>query len=754
VHESLERYAAARKSGSCEAARFTFDRWGLRALAIYLAASFLLSGLPLVNHLRDTHVGVGPDSSLFTWFLVWWPHAIAHRLDPFFTKSVWSPQGINLAWTTLVPLPALIVSPITIAFGPVAAFNILCFIASPLAGWNAFLLCRQVSKSWWPSLIGGYLFGFSAYMAGHQVYGQANLLLVLFVPVAALIAVRGIFSDTELRKLISALTVVLVAQFLVSIEVFATMTVAGAIALLLGWSFAPEEVGARLRKLLLPISKAYILAALILSPYLYALFALGSHPGGVWSADAHSNDLMNFALPVATTAIGTLPLLRNLTMPFRATGFIAEMNGYVGLPVLVIAVLYAWKQWREPLGRTLVEFLIIFMVLSLGPRLRIDGVATIGLPFKAFLNLPLLDKVLPARLMMYGFLALGLITALWLESAQIGVGAKSAVAAMVVISTLPSPSWRWVTPLDSPALFATQTYRHFLKPTDNVLILPFGIRGDSMYWHAETVMSFNLVGGYTGPQPDEFSEWRIADAFAAAAYLPDSVDQMAALLAHYRVDVVIVSRNDCDASSWDGVLTPISTDKRRVAGVNLYRVSAAAVEPYRTATQLQMRQRSTQLAMEALVFAADKWRSQGNDPTALTPSKAVQSGLLRDSWFVGPNTIPGWVLGGAEQVMDTTQHFRAGAWLGGTPSGDFGVGLFGSYAALQPIIAKYRATASHVYFPYPNDLLSPGAAKPPPTTEALLTLVFDRRQLARAASSLRTAEPRENALLTIYKLSR
>lgn len=267
-------------------------------------------------------------------------------------------------------------------------------------------------------------------------------------------------------------------------------------------------------------------------------------------------------------------------------------------------------------------------------------------------------------------------------------------------------------------------------------------------------MSFNMVGGYTGPPPEEFRQWPIAAALVNSTYLPDAADQMAACMAHYGTTVAVVSQSDHDASLWDKILTLISSDRRSIDGINLYRISPSALMPYRNVTQLQMARRATGVAMDSLVLAADEWRLRGNDPVALTPAKAVQNGLLQDSWFVGPNTIPGWSIGGPDQAMDTNMHLRSGAWLGGTPSGDFGVGLHGSYAALMPVIAKYRATASHVYFPYPNDLLSPGASTPAPKTEALLTLVFDRQQLARAASSLRTPGPRDNALLTIYKLGR
>ena len=86
-----------------------------------------------------------------------------------------APQG------TGAPGPSLLVSPLTLAAGPVVSYNLLALLACPLAAWSAFLLCRHVTGRFAPSLLGGYLFGFSTYMLGH-VGIHVNLELVFPVP--------------------------------------------------------------------------------------------------------------------------------------------------------------------------------------------------------------------------------------------------------------------------------------------------------------------------------------------------------------------------------------------------------------------------------------------------------------------------------------------------------------------------------------------------------------------------------------------
>ena len=64
------------------------------------------------------------DNSQHAWFLRWLPYALATHRNPLFTTSMIEPGGVNLMWNTWIPLPALLLSPVTLLLGPVAAFNV------------------------------------------------------------------------------------------------------------------------------------------------------------------------------------------------------------------------------------------------------------------------------------------------------------------------------------------------------------------------------------------------------------------------------------------------------------------------------------------------------------------------------------------------------------------------------------------------------------------------------------------------------
>ncbi|MGH7815037.1 MAG: hypothetical protein ACREQI_13685 [Candidatus Binataceae bacterium] len=72
------------------------DPSGLLAFTMYFGLSFLIFGLPLLGHFDDFVRVPGADPSLFMWNLVWWPYALIHRLNPFYTRFIWAPIGINL----------------------------------------------------------------------------------------------------------------------------------------------------------------------------------------------------------------------------------------------------------------------------------------------------------------------------------------------------------------------------------------------------------------------------------------------------------------------------------------------------------------------------------------------------------------------------------------------------------------------------------------------------------------------------------
>jgi hypothetical protein len=63
------------------------DARGLLALLVYLVLSSVFFGRVLFGRFSTFCIGTGPDPRAMMWFLMWWPHALAHGLDPFSDQS-------------------------------------------------------------------------------------------------------------------------------------------------------------------------------------------------------------------------------------------------------------------------------------------------------------------------------------------------------------------------------------------------------------------------------------------------------------------------------------------------------------------------------------------------------------------------------------------------------------------------------------------------------------------------------------------
>lgn len=340
----------------------------LTALGCYLVISLAFFGPPIAHDVFHTYIGQGKDPLSFMWHLVWWPYAVTHRLNPFLTRAVWAPMGDNLAWTTSVPGASLLAAPMTLIAGPVVAFNVLALLAPGLAAWSAYLLCHQVTGSFWPALTGGYLFGFSSYELGQQLE-HLHLTLIFVIPLLAYLVILRIQNAIGPRAYVLLFGLALIFQFLFSIEVFFTVTIFGGMTILVACLVMP----ARARTVLWPLAGltlcAYALATLVLSPYLYYTFAGGYPNLAIHDPELYSSDLLNFVVPTPITVGGNW--FQNVTSHFP--GNYAEEGAYLGLPLIVILCLFARARWKTAAAKLLLVMCALACLASLGPTLHIAG---------------------------------------------------------------------------------------------------------------------------------------------------------------------------------------------------------------------------------------------------------------------------------------------------------------------------------------------------------------------------------------------
>ncbi len=731
-----------------------FDRAALVAFFFYSVLSFLFFGRGLVGHFSTWYIGRGPDSPQLVWYLAWWAYAIAHGINPFATKLLFAPVGASLAWATMVPLAAVAALPITWSLGPIAAYNVLCILAPALAGWSAFVLCRWITHSYWPSIAGGWVFGFSSYVVA-ALLTHLDVALVFPVPLIAWLVLRRLHDDLPVGRFVTGLAILIAAQFLFFAEVAASATFAGAIAFALALAFTDANIRHRLWELVLPIGAAYAIAAIIVSPYLYYMFAFGHSVGSVLDPTLLGADLVSFLIPTAVNELGRPALLGAISSTYLAT--LAETTSYLAFPLIAIAILFARGRFREPVGRILIELLLILCVLALGSRVVIAGHPTIAAPWTLLLKFPLLNKIVPIRMMAYAFLALAIIVAMWLAADGVRPSRKWMLGAALIPFMLPNLSARfWKAPFDIPPFFSTGLYRQYLAPDEIVMALPNPIYGDGMRWQMATGMYFRLAGGYLGISPlapPEYARWPIMAALYDVAGVPDAGDQLKALLAHAQVVAIIVGpqkyglsksenghptaatwlrtpTSDQDRAALRDLLSTLGVQPLDVGGVTLYRIPSERLAPYLQVSALEMQQRYARARFEVLLGAADKYLAGGGKPETLNEQKPQVV-----------STAPRWFGGPAFPTLNPNKMFQVQWALGQWHPGRVAIGVEGSYEALQPLIEQYGPDSTGIYFPFPRKLAVPSSSEPSGDVgvPALLVMEFTPEGLAKAAA--RVARP-------------
>ena len=543
-------------------------------LAGYLVVSFCFFGVRVLAHPESRHIGgLFTDPQIFVWSLAWWPHALLHGENPFFTHAIWSPDGFNLAWATSVPGLAIVLAPLTWAFGPVFSYNVASVLMPALAAWTSFLLCRYLTASLWPSLAGGYLFGFSAYVLGAQLT-HIHTVAVFLVPVAALVVLRFLDGALDARGLAWRTALLVAAQLSLSTEVLFTLTVALACSLVLAFAVAPGR-RERLVRSVAPLAAGYGVAAVVAAPFVYYLVA-GSGSSVTPGVSGFTADLLNVVVPTRASFGGWWTSAIAARFPANDV----ERGAYIGLPTLAIVAWYAVARRRTPAARFLVAGLVLALIAALGSWLTVAGHRVATLPWVHVAGLPLFRDLMDVRFAMFAALAAAVTVALWAASAPAPRWVRAALPALAILAVLPNLSWgAWARTPDVPRLFTGGGYRDCIARGENVVVFPVGPRGDSLIWQAESGFWFRMAGGYISQAiPPSFTRpaglGHLTSADNPSEVTAAQIRELARLKG---VTKVIVDARQ--AALWRPILRPLGPPIA-AAGTLIYRLRGASpVDP-------------------------------------------------------------------------------------------------------------------------------------------------------------------------------
>jgi hypothetical protein len=236
-------------------------------LLIYIGAG-IAETWPRFTYLADGKVPRTTDAASFVWGMWWVAHQVVHLGNPFFTKFMAAPVGIQLGFSTLMPLAGFVMTPMTLLWGPSAAFTVLTLIVPGLLCYTMFRAARL-----WLNLPGsiaaGAFFGLSSMMLWQDWYHVNIAAGLIFLPVTIEAAVR--LRRTQKTAPAVWLGIALGAAVMTSQEGAAIALLMAAV-IMVPWIIGKlVKDRASLRRALLPLVLGAVVAFVIASPQLAAM---------------------------------------------------------------------------------------------------------------------------------------------------------------------------------------------------------------------------------------------------------------------------------------------------------------------------------------------------------------------------------------------------------------------------------------------------------------------------------------------------
>jgi hypothetical protein len=299
------------------------------------------------------------DAGRGVWYLEWSAFALAHGHSLLYSNWLFHPVGFNLLTDTSIQAVGVVMAPVTLLFGPVAAFNTAATLAPAVTALSMFWLLQRWVR-WTPAaFLGGLGYGFSVFVVVQLAYGWLNLaLLVLLPPMVACLdelLIRQRRSPVWMGALLGLLVVV---EFFVSSEMVLIVAVSAVVAVVLVTAYAlvhhHPDLRARLGSAATGLAVAVGVAAALLAYPVWYFVAGPAHLGGsLWSTDVPGdlgNSLGNFWShlgsfgPVSTRFLtGEAPLLGGYQgSPMPSPSFLG-----VGLVGVVVVGTIWWRRDRR-----------------------------------------------------------------------------------------------------------------------------------------------------------------------------------------------------------------------------------------------------------------------------------------------------------------------------------------------------------------------------------------------------------------------
>jgi hypothetical protein len=338
---------------------------------------FALYTWPWLPHF-STHFFADAGDGLQNAWNIWWTNKALTGPDAlWFTTYLHVPDGTPLFGHTLTPINGIIATALLPFLSLAQTYNTLVIFSFIGTGLTAFWLCYTISKSYWGSLLGGFVFTFSSYHFAHAI-GHMNLISLEFMPLFLLTWWLLITKGSYWHSLFAAVSLALVT---LSDLYYLVFSVIAAVIIL---AFHLRQI--KWRPLFLFTLLAFALAAPVPLAVLWHNHLdplVGAHNAGEYGA--------NLISPFIPSEIWRWNLL---TKGLWERDHLDIVEGSINLSFVLWGAIVAAVIWRKKLptgSMTWFWLALIFAILSFGPFPHILRHSYPGIP----LPYRLLAAILP-----------------------------------------------------------------------------------------------------------------------------------------------------------------------------------------------------------------------------------------------------------------------------------------------------------------------------------------------------------------------
>jgi hypothetical protein len=443
------------------------------------------------------------------WYMRFAANAVAHgHLPALITTTLNYPQGISTMWNNTMPLPAVVLAPVTIVAGPVVSLAVMTTLGFAGSATALFFVLRRWDVSTGAAALGGAIFGFCpAMMVAALDHYQLQFMVLppLIVHFVLRLATRR-GNPLRTGALLGAVTAM---EFYISEEMLVFTGIVVGLLLVLLAAHRPRAVAANAGPALQGALLAGLIVVLACSyPLWIQLHGPLSGTGIPWKINRYGNHETDFY-----TAPTVVLLNHGLPRYLRFLGgqqiWPLENYAYLGWTLIAGLVVITVAFWRDLRVRIPAIAFAIVELLSLGGhRQHIFGVSFPGtaLPWHYIGALPLFHDAVVNRICLVadGLAAVMIafaadhVAAAWRRQLNWRRPAFAAAAAAglaaIVMPILPAPV-EVAARTPAPAGFTQVLTDLHLPGEAPVLVLPDN-GSLTMSWQAETNAPISVIGGY------------------------------------------------------------------------------------------------------------------------------------------------------------------------------------------------------------------------------------------------------------------